>query len=73
MPILSKECKPDKFEPDNSLKRSFTMTRGLRSNFIECESFLESDSPDILDLCERSLDSSIDSGNFSVTGYLPLV
>ena len=41
--------------------------------FVDCESFLESNSPDILALCETNLDDSIDSGNFSVTGYLPLI
>ena len=71
--ILSKGCKPDNFEPHNSLKLSFTNIRGLCSNFVECESFLESNSPDILALCETNLDDSIDSGNFSVRGYLPLI
>ena len=47
--------------------------RGLRSNFVECETFLESNSPDILALFEINLDDSIDSGNFSVRGYLPLI
>ena len=46
---------------------------GLHSNFVECQSFLESNSPVILALCERNLDDSIDSGNFSVMGYLPLI
>ena len=46
---------------------------GLRSNFVDCESFLDSNSPDILALCETNLDHSIDSGNFSVRGYLPLI
>ena len=73
MAILSKACKPDNFESHNSLKLSFTNIRGLRSNFVDCESFLESNSPDILALCETNLDDSIDSGNFSVTGYLPLI
>ena len=73
MAILSKGCKPDKFEPHNSLKRSFTNIRGLHCNFVECESFLESNSPDILALCETNLDYSIDSGNFSVRGCLPLI
>ena len=63
-------CKPDNFESHNSLKLSF---RGLRSNFVDCESFLGSNSPDILALCETNLDDSIDSGNFSVRGYLPLI
>ena len=47
--------------------------QGLRSNFVDCESFLKSNSPDILVLCETNLDGSIDSGNFSVRGYLPLI
>ena len=47
---------------------------GFRLNFVECESCLESNSPDILALCETNLDDSIDSGNFSVVrGYLPLI
>ena len=39
---------------------------------VECESFLESNSPDILDLCETNLDDSINSGNLSVRGYLSI-
>ena len=73
MAILSKACKPDNFESHNSLKLSFIKIRGLRSNFVDCESFLESNSPDILALCETNLDDSIHSGNFSVRGYLPLI
>ena len=73
MAILSKACKTDNFESHNSLKLSFTNIRGLRSNFVDCESFLESNSPDILALCETNLDDSIDSSNFSVRGYLPLI
>ena len=73
MATLSKACKPDNFESHNSLKLSFTNIRGLRSNFVDCESFLESNSPDILALCETNLDDSIDSSNFSVRGYLPLI
>ena len=42
-------------------------------NFVNCEFFLESNSPDILAVCETNLDDSIDSGNFSVRGYLPLI
>ena len=42
MAILSKQCKPDSFEPHNFLKLSFRNFLGLHSNFVECESFLES-------------------------------
>ena len=73
MTILSKRCRPDNFEPHNSLKLSFTNIQGLRSNFLECEFFLESNSPDFLALCQTDLDDSIDSGNFSVRGYLALI
>ena len=73
MTILSKACKPDNFESQNSLKLNFMNIRGLRSNFVDCESFLESNSPDILALCETNLDDSINSGSFSESGYLPII
>ena len=72
MTLLSTRCKPD-FELHNSLKLSFTNIRDLLSSFVECGSFLESNSPDILALCETNLVDPIDSGNFSVRGYLPLI
>ena len=73
MAILSRACKPDNFESHNSLKLSFTNIWGLCSNFVDCEFFFKSDSPDIPVLCEATLDNSIDSGNFPVRGYLPLI
>ena len=73
MVILSKACKSDNFELHKSLKLSLTNIQGLRSNFVDCESFLESNSPDILALYETNLDDSIDSGNFSVRGCCPLI
>ena len=73
MAILLKGRKPDNFESHNSLKLSFTNIRGFRSNFVECESFLESNSSDILAVCDTNLDDSIDYGSFSVRGYLPLI
>ena len=73
MAILSNGCKPDNCELHNSLKLSFTNIWGLRLNFVDCESFLESNSPDIVALCETNLDDSIDFGSFYVRGYLPLI
>ena len=73
MAILSKACKPDNFESHNSLKLSFTNNRGLHSDFADCKSFLESNSPDILALCGTNLDESIDAGRFSVRGYFNLI
>ena len=69
MAILSKACKPDNFESHNSLKLSFTNIWGLHSNFDDCKSFLKSNPPEILALCETNLDDSIDSGYFSVRGH----
>ena len=71
--LLPKAYKPDNFESSKSPKFSLTNIRGLRSNFADCESFLESNSLDILALCETNLDGSIDSGNVFVRGYLPLI
>ena len=75
MTILSKGYKPDNFESHNSLKLGFTNTWDPHSNFVECEPFFESKSPspDILALYETNLDDSVDSGNFSVRVYLPLI
>ena len=61
------------FEFHNSLMLSFTDNGGFHSNFVYCESFLKSNSPDILVPCKTNLDDSIDSDNFSVRGYLPLI
>ena len=72
MAILSKVCTPDNFESRNS-KVSFTNIGGLLSNFVDGESFRESNSSDILPPYETSLDDSTDSGSFSVRGYLPLI
>ena len=73
MVILSNACKPDDFESHNSLKLSFANIQGFYLNFVDCESFLESNSFDIPALCETNQDGSIDSGNFSVRAYLPLI
>ena len=55
MAILSKRCKTDNFESHNSLKLSFTNIQGLHLNFVDSESFLESNSHDILALCETNM------------------
>ena len=73
MAILSKGSKAYNFESHNSLKLSFTNIRVLCWNFVDCESFLEPNSPDILALYETNLDDSIDSSIFSGRVYLPLI
>ena len=59
-----KGCKPDSFESYNSLKLSLTNICGLRLNFVERESFLESNSLDIL---------ALRFGHFSAASYLSLI
>ena len=71
VPILSKGWKPDNFESHNFLKLSFTNIWSLHSNCVECESFLESNSPAMFAVCESKLNGFIDSDNFR--GYLPLI
>ena len=53
MAIPSKAYKPHNFESHNSLKLSF-------KNIPDCDSFLESNSPGILALCETNLDGTIE-------------
>ena len=48
-------------------------TQDLHSNFVDCKSFLDSNSPEILAQCETNLDDSMDSSNFPVRVYLPLI
>ena len=55
MAILSKASKTDNFESHNSLKLSFTNICSLHSNFVDCESSLESNSPGTFALCEKTL------------------
>ena len=73
MAILLRGCKPDNREPHDSLKLSFKNIQELCSNFVECKSFLESNSPHIFALSETNLRVLNDSSNFSVWGYLPLI
>ena len=74
MAILLQGCKPDNFESHKSLKVSFMNIQGLHSNFFDdCESSFNSNSLEILALSEANMNGSIDFGNFSVRGYLPLI
>ena len=54
-------------------KANFTNIWSFCLNFVDCESFIESNSPDTLALCETNLDASIYSGNLFVRGYQSLI
>ena len=73
MAIFSKAFKLDNFESHISLKPTLTNIWDLHLNCVDCESFLEWNSPDILALCETNRDDSIDCDSLSVRGYLPLI
>ena len=72
MAILSKARKPGVLIY-TTLKNLVSPIFEVRSDFVGCESFFESNAPDILRLCETNLDDSIDSNNFSVRDYVPLI
>ena len=73
MAMLSEGGKLDNFQSHNPLELNLINVKSFLSNFVECESFLESNSPDILALFETNLNESIDPCNFSVRGYLPII
>ena len=58
------------------IKRMWTLKLWITQfskNYVDYESFLESNSPDILALCETNLDDSIDSDNFSARSYHSII
>ena len=61
----SKETKPGSSGQEPSPSTS-------KNTRVGCESFLESNSPDIFALCEIKLENSIDASNFSVKGWIRL-
>ena len=74
MAILSKGCKPDNLKLYNSLKLSFMNTWAFVGILFIVSLYLNQTLlKDILVLCNTNLDNLIDSGNFSVRGYLPLI
>ena len=72
MAISSKGYKRDNFEPHNSLNIPLQIFKTFVLIFFNVNPTLNQ-TPDILALCETNLDDSIDSGNFSLRGCLPLV
>ena len=75
MAMLSKGCKPGHFESHNSLKFSLANICGLHSNFVDCKSFLEWNSLDILALCEWEKRGWLVNWfwQFLCEGYVPLI
>lgn len=52
------------------LNLSFANIRGLCSNFVVCESLIESNSPDTTPLHQTNFEDQIHSSNFTDRGYL---
>ena len=74
MTMLSKGSKPDNYEPHNFLKIFADIYKYLQPSFIFCcESFLESNSPGILALCETNLIDSQLILEIWWRSYLPLI
>ena len=71
--MLRVPCRLSTAQLASSLKLSFTNIQGLGSHFVCCQSFFESTSPDIFPLGETGLEESINSTNFSLTGYPPFI
>ena len=68
MAIFSKGCK-QYFDFGSRISLCLAL-QTFEAFFVDYESFLELNSPDILVLYERNLD---DSGNFTVRGCFPLI
>ena len=60
-----------KFESHNCLKLCFINIPVLCSSFFGCESFFESNSPDILTLFKTNFFDSIDSSSFALEYIFP--
>ena len=73
MAILSKVWKPDSSESHNFQKLTFINTAVHHYDFVDCKSFLESNSPDFLTLYEINLDDSVDFSSISVRSYFSLI
>ena len=56
-----------------ALKLDLINIRVLHSNFVVRESFLHSNSPNIVALFDINIKNLINSRNFAVTGYLSLI
>ena len=67
--MMSKAHKSNNLKSHNPPKLSFYKAYTLFF-IVGCEFFLQSNSPDILAFCGRNLKDSIQTGNFSVRGFL---
>ena len=63
----------DKFQSQNSLKLSFTSIQCPCWSFVTCAYVFQSNSSDIVALCETKGDDWNESSKFSVRAYLPLI
>ena len=73
MAIMSRFTKSVDPKSYISLMVRYTNIRGFRSNFLHCESFLETYLPDKLALCETNLEDTVDCNSLIVKDYLPVI
>ena len=73
MAIISRFAKQVGQKSHTSLKVSYTNIHSFCSNFVCCESYLETYFPHILALCETNLKHRVDSNSFIVKGFFPLI
>lgn len=73
MAKISKVHRSNKLHSNKSLKRSFTNIQINHPKFVDCELALVPNFLDIFALCETNMEDLIDSRNFFVRAYLPLI
>ena len=73
MAKISKVHRPNKLHSHKSLKRSFTNIQINHLKFVGCELVLVPTFLNIFALCETNMEDLIDSRNFFVRAYLPLI
>ena len=70
-PNLKKRA-PKKSNHKTSFDIAYTNIRGLRTNFVYVEPYLNSKKPDMLALCETNLNPEISEKEFDIPGYCSL-
>ena len=68
----SRKRAPKKINPKTSFDIAYSNIRGLRTNFMYVEPYINSKKPDMLALCETNLNPEISEKEFDIPGYCSL-